>query len=168
MDINLTRKQTTLFRYAVIPVAVLCFFIYFAFTEKGVVVYIVGFFCLVVIAASIAINKVAFKIPASSLFPPPPLSGPSSEQHPILKGVDGTVRLLSVTYLNRRINRYPQYEIKLLVTIPGKEPYECSMAKVGTPLMIMKMKVGAEFPAIIDEFDPYNINVKELEEYYSL
>ncbi|MCX6244833.1 MAG: hypothetical protein NTU98_09025 [Bacteroidetes bacterium] len=167
MDINLTRKQTTIFRYAVIPVAVLAIFIYFAFTEKGVVVYIVGFFCLLVIAASIAINKMAFKIPATTLFPAH-LSGPSSEQHPIFKGVDGTVRLLSVIYLHRLINNYPQYEIKLLVTIPGKEPYECSMAKLGTPLMIMKMKVGAEFPAIIDEYDPYNINVKELEEYYSL
>jgi len=44
--------------------------------------------------------------------------------------------------------------------VPGKEPYEASMMKAGTPLMIIKFKVGTEFPAIVDQYDPCNIDNK--------
>ena len=155
------KRLTDIIRYLAIPVPVLIFFTYYALTDKGVAVYIVGFFCLFVIAVSIAFNLIFFKIPASGIF--------IKNANPlILNPLEGKVKIVSVEYQHRLMNNYPLYDLKLLVSVPGKEPYETTLTKVGTPLMVIKLKVGAEYPVIADRDNPQNIEIKELEDYYSL
>jgi hypothetical protein len=91
-----------------------------------------------------------------------------SPKNTILNGVEGKVKILSITYTRRWLNKYPEYELKLLVSLSGKEPYKTTMLKIGTPLMVIKLKEGAEFSVIADKDDPNNLEIKELEEYYTL
>jgi hypothetical protein len=146
-------------RYIIVPVPIIIFFIYHALTNKGFGVYVVGFFCLVIIVVYILFFSL-FKIPSFDIFLPP--------KKAILNGIEGTAKLISVTYLNELINKYPLYELKLLVSVPGKEPYEATRKQLGTPIIIIKLKAGAEFSVIADSADPNNLEIKELENYYKL
>lgn len=153
-------KWINLIRYSLIPVVVIIIFINYALNNHGIQVYVVGFFLLIVIAASILINRRFSRSVANNPFLPPEVN--------IVNGIEGKAKLLSATYLNMMVNRYPQYELKLLVTIPNKEPYETTMRQSGTPLIIARLKEGAEFDVIADRNNPNIIEVPELRKYYNL
>ena len=40
------------------------------------------------------------------------------------QGIQGTANLISASPTGLRINRVPQYALKMSIQIPGKEPYE--------------------------------------------
>jgi hypothetical protein len=153
-------KWINLIRYSLVPVVVIIIFINFALNNQGTQVYVVGFFLMIVIVASIAINRKFSKSVANNPFLPPEVN--------IVDGIEGKAKLLTVRYLNMMVNRYPQYELKFLVTIPDKEPYETTMRQHGTPLIIARLKEGAEFDVIADKDNPHIIEVPELKNYYKL
>ena len=153
-------KWINLIRYSLVPVVVIIIFINFALNNEGTQVYVVGFFLLIVIVASIAINRKFSKSVANNPFLPPEVN--------IVNGLEGKAKLLSVTYMNMTVNKHPQYELKFLITIPDKEPYEATMRQHGTPLIIARLKEGAEFDVITDRDNPNIIEVPELKNYYKL
>ena len=156
------QKLTTIFRWSLIPVPVTAYFIYYASTYIGpkVGLFISGFIFLIIIALSLVINFFFQKMGSKSfqLFETP--------NNEIANGISGKVKILKANYLNMRLNQYPLYEFKLLVSAPGKEPYEIFWKQVATPAIMMNLKEGAEYPATIDALNKNNLEIKEFKKFY--
>ena len=157
MDRN---KLINIFRYLILPVPLVLYFIYFAITNKGAIagVIIVGFFFIIIIIVSIVFNLMFFKIPEIIKFAP--------ESPTVVNGIPAKVKIKSITYTNRRYNKYPVYNLVLDVFVEGRVPYEIRRTQVGTPAIIIKMNVGNEYSAFVDAADNSRVQIDDLDKFY--
>ena len=157
MDKN---KTVNILRFLLIPVPLTLYFIYFCYTNKGPVItnYIVGFIFFAIIVASVIFNLLFFKIGKIVRFAP--------ETPTVLNGINGKAILKSVNYTNRRVNKYPVYEILLDISVEGNNVYEIKRSQLATPVILTKLIIGKEYSALIDTADRNIVQIEELEKYY--
>ena len=72
-------------------------------------------------------------------------------------GINGTAEILSAHQTQTFVNNNPEIEMKLLVTVPGKEPYNVTYKTVVAMVDLSKVQPGEKWYVLVDPKDPQNV-----------
>ncbi|NPV89207.1 MAG: hypothetical protein HPY50_00330 [Firmicutes bacterium] len=79
------------------------------------------------------------------------------EEHLIQNGIQGIAEILSRQQTGVYINELPQVKFLLLITLPGREPYQVVHKDVVSMLDLGSINVGARLPVFVDPNNEKNI-----------
>ena len=84
--------------------------------------------------------------------------GPSmNENYLESNGINGTAEILDAHQTQTFVNNNPEIEMKLLVTVPGKDPYNVTHKTVVAMVDLPKVQTGKKWYVLVDPKDPQNI-----------
>ncbi len=72
-------------------------------------------------------------------------------------GINGTAEILSAHQTQTFVNNNPEVEMELLVTVPGKEPYNVTYKTVVAMVDLPKVQPGNKWYVMVDPKDPNNV-----------
>ena len=82
------------------------------------------------------------------------------QQHILQSGIQGKAKVVAVDDTGRQINFKPQLLFTLLVTVPGKDPYEVKHLDAVDYYNLTKAQIGAELNVKVDPNKPDHIIIQ--------
>jgi hypothetical protein len=72
-------------------------------------------------------------------------------------GINGTAEILDAKQTQTYVNNNPEIKFKLLVTIPGKDPYQANYTTVVAYIDLAKVQPGNKWYVLVDPKNPQNL-----------
>lgn len=121
----------------------------FAFFGAAVPIVAGGFFLTAAILGATGLVLVWFGLRARR--------GAADADRIATSGLAGTASITSMTQTGMSLNDQPQVEMDLLVTIPGRAPYQASRKEFVPLILLGRLSSGQPLPVRVDPADPQRI-----------
>jgi len=82
------------------------------------------------------------------------------QQHILQTGIRGKAKVIAVDDTGRQVNFKPQLLFTLLVTMPGKDPYEVKHLASVDYFNLTRAQIGAELNVMVDQDKPDRIIIE--------
>jgi hypothetical protein len=72
-------------------------------------------------------------------------------------GLAGTGQIVGMTQTGMYLNEQPQIGLQLMVSVPGRNPYQVEVRQFVPLMLLARLQVGASLPVKVDQQDPSKV-----------
>jgi hypothetical protein len=80
-------------------------------------------------------------------------------QHLLANGIAGTATITQLRDTGMQVNYQPQFDIDLMVTIEGRDPYQATVRQVVAMSVLPQFQPGATMPVHVDPADSSSLMI---------